>query len=362
MEARVAALFSKKRGIMVNSGSSALYLAMEIIGLPTGSEVITPALTFSTTVGCIVKSACVPAFVDVEPDTFNIDVNAIIEMISSRTKAILVPNLIGNLPEWNAIRAIADKYNLIVIEDSADTLGGTLGGQPTGALSDVSITSFYGSHVINCAGNGGMLCVNNDDWARQALLLRSWGRSSSLFVESENVENRFNANLDGIEYDAKFVFERIGYNLEPSEVGAAFGLVQLKSLERNISAREQNFKKQLEFFSRYNKWFRLPRQAPETRTGWLAFPLIVKDDAPFKRREMQIFLERQNIQTRVVFTGNVMRQPCLNGVEFKTNKGRAYPNADRVMRGGVLLACHHGLTDPMLDHVHASFTKFSEKF
>jgi CDP-6-deoxy-D-xylo-4-hexulose-3-dehydrase len=359
MESRVAALFSKKHGIMVNSGSSALFLAMQILDLPQGSEVVTPVLTFATTVGSIVKNALVPAFVDVEADTFNIDVHKLESMIGPKTKAILVPNLIGNIPDWKTIRALADKHDLLVIEDSADTLGGTIGGKPTGYYSDISITSFYGSHVINCAGNGGMLCVNRDEWARRALLFRSWGRSSSLFVESENVENRFAVELEGIPYDAKFVFEDIGYNLEPNEMGAAFGLVQLDKLETNIRAREQAFANQLAFFSKFERWFIMPRQTAETRTGWLAFPVIVRDDAPFTRRDLQIFLERRNIQTRVVFTGNILRQPGFKNINCRTSPHRNYPNADGVMRGGMLLACHHGLTAPMLEHVHQSFEIFA---
>lgn len=359
MESRVAKLFDKKFGIMVNSGSSALYLAMEIAKLPPGSEVITPALTFATTVGCIVKNGLVPAFVDVEPNTFNIDVQQIEAMVTAKTKAILVPNLIGNIPDWKVIRDLADKHGLLVIEDSADTLGGEIKGGSTGRYSDISITSFYGSHVINCAGNGGMLCVNREDWAQQAFLLRSWGRSSSLFVESENVDARFAVKLDDIEYDAKFVFEQIGYNLEPSEMGAAFGVVQLDKLNKNIEIREKNFLTQLQFFESYAKWFELPRQTSETRTGWLAFPLIVRPDAPFTRREMQTYLEQRNIQTRVVFTGNILRQPGFKNINCRKNAKAEYPNADRVMRGGVLLACHHGLTDEMMAHVHKCFQEFA---
>jgi CDP-6-deoxy-D-xylo-4-hexulose-3-dehydrase len=361
MEARVAALFDKPHGIMVNSGSSANYLAVELLNLPAGSEVITPALTFMTTVAPIVRSGLVPAFVDVSEGTYNIDEDAVEAMITDRTGAMLVPSLIGNLPDWDRLRAIADKYGLKVIEDSADTLGATVRGTSSGARSDISTTSFYGSHVINAAGNGGMICVRDAEMARRALLLRSWGRSSSLFVESENVENRFNVSLDGIEYDAKFVFEALGYNFEPSELGAAFGLVQLDKLETNISLRESNFARHLAFFAGYADWFILPRQLPESRTGWLAFPLTIRPEAPFTRRELQIYLERCDIQTRVVFTGNVLRQPAMKGVEVRRAPG-GYPVADAVMRGGMLLACHHGLTDEQIDFVHSSFIDFAKQF
>lgn len=358
MEASVAALFAKSHGIMVNSGSSANYLAVELLGLPAGAEVITPALTFATTVAPIVKNGLVPAFVDVEPDTFNIDVEQVEAMIGPNTRAMMVPSLIGNLPDWDRLAELAAAHDLLVVEDSADTLGATLRGSSTGTRSHISTTSFYGSHVINCAGNGGMLCVNRDDWAEEAKLLRSWGRSSSLFVDSENPEHRFGVTLEGIPYDAKFVFERIGYNLEPSEIGAAFGLVQLRRLQSNIDARVANFDAHLRFFSDYSDWFTLPRQCEESRTGWLALPLILRDEAPFTRRQLQTYLEGCGIQTRTVFTGNILRQPGYRDIVRREASG-GYPNADRVMRSGMLVACHHGLSETDLAYVHDRFRDFA---
>lgn len=357
-EARVAALFNKQHGVMVNSGSSALQLAVELLALPEGSEVITPALTFATTVAPLVRAGLVPAFVDVEPDTFNIDVAQMEAMITPATRAIMVPSLIGNLPDWDAIAAIAARHKLVVVEDSADTLGATLRGTSTGTRSAISTTSFYGSHVINCAGNGGMLCMDRDDWADEARLLRSWGRSSSLFVESERIENRFDVDVGGIPYDAKFVFSRLGYNLEPSEMGAAFGLVQLDRLDGNITAREVNFTAQRDFFAGYREWFILPRQMEASRTGWLAYPMIVRDDAPFTRRDLQIHFERANVQTRTVFTGNILRQPGFATIQRRESPA-GYPNADQVMRGGMLLACHHGLVPAQLAYLHEVFTRFA---
>ena len=362
LERRIADMFEKKHGVMVNSGTSALYLTVEAMDLPAGSEVITPALTFSSTVSCLVKNNLVCAFVDAAEQTFCIDVNKIEEMINDKTKAVCIPNLIGNICEWEDIHALCQKYNLAIIEDSADTLGGTLNGHSSGHWSDASITSFYGSHIINGAGNGGMLCLNDDKAAQKARLLRSWGRNSSLFSEhSEKIENRFNVKVDGIPYDAKFVFSAIGYQLEPSEISAAFALVQLDDLDNNIRLREENFDKQTAFFKQYEEFFKLPRQTPNSRTGWLAYPLVVRKDAPFERQEFQIFMEKLNIQTRVVFTGNILRQPGFKSIPARTCKD-GYPVADDVMQGGVLLACHHGLTDDMLAHVHQTVEDFVSRF
>ncbi|MCF6775561.1 aminotransferase class I/II-fold pyridoxal phosphate-dependent enzyme [Thiotrichales bacterium 19X7-9] len=361
MEEKVANLYAKNYGIMVNSGSSANYLAIELLNLPEGSEVITPALTFSTTVAPLIKSGLIPVFIDVKPGTYNIDVDQVESMIKSNTKAMMIPNLLGNLPDWRKLRQLADKYDLITVEDSCDTLGAEIDGKSSGRFVDISTTSFYGSHVINCAGNGGMLCVNDKELNARAKLLRSWGRSSSLFVESEAIENRFNVDIEGIRYDAKFVFEALGYNLEPSEMGAAFGLVQLAKLQQNIDARIKWFNQQYEFFKAYQDWFILPETLENARTGWLAFPLTVKQNAPFTRTEMQIYLEKENIQTRTVFTGNILRQPGFKSIPHRANE-IGYTNADDVMRGGILLACHHGLTQTMIDYVHEHVTKFLSQY
>ena len=360
-ESKIAKLFDKDSCLYVNSGSSALYIGIESFNFPKGSEVITPALTFGTTIGCLIKNNLIPVFVDVEPLSYCIDPNQIEEMITDKTVAILAPNLMGNICKWDEISKIAKSNNLIVIEDSADTLGGTLNGKSSGYYSDMSITSFYGSHIINCAGNGGALMLNDQNVIDKAKLLRSWGRSSSLFDEkSEAIENRFNIDIGGIDYDAKFVFEIAGYNLEGNELGAAFGLVQLESLDRNIQIRERNFKIQNEFFSQYDDIFSIPQQTNNTKTGWLAYPILINKNAKFKRKDFQIFLEKRNIQTRVVFTGNIIRQPMMKNVIYKTNDN-GYPNADAVMERGVLLPLHHGMKDSMFERLHKTIEEFLQK-
>ena len=357
-EKKIASLFDKKESIYVNSGSSALYIGIEAFNFNQGAEVITPALTFGTTVGCLLKNSLVPVFVDVEPLTYCIDVSSIEKVITDKTVAILAPNLMGNLCDWPKIREIADKHNLIVIEDSADTLGATINGKNSGYYSDMSITSFYGSHIINCAGNGGALALNDKKIIEKAKLLRSWGRSSSLYDEkSESIENRFNVDLDGIEYDAKFVFETSGYNLEGSEVGAAFGLAQLEKLKDNIITRQKIFKLQSNFFKKHNKFFYNPQETKNVDTAWLAFPVLIKEDAPFTRKELQIYLEKRNIQTRVVFTGNILRQPMMKNQIYKVLDD-GYPNSDSIMRRGMLLPVHHGLTSQMIQRLHSTIDQF----
>ena len=360
-ESKVAAKYSKDYAIMVNSGSSALYLSVEALNLPKGSEVITPALTFGTTVASIVNNGLVPVFVDVKPDTYCIDETQIEAKINNNTSAIVAPDLMGNICEWPYIRDLADKHNLKILVDSADTIGATYDGISTGSFADVVITSFYGSHIINGAGNGGMIATSDKKLAEKCSLLRSWGRSSSLFVESEAIENRFNIDLEGIQYDAKFVFEELGYQLEPSEISAAFALIQFEKLDENMELRNKHFDSHLDFLSKYNEFFSLPKQNPKAFTCWLAFPMIVNEDAPFNRTDMQIFLEKRNIQTRVVFTGNVLRQPMMKNVKYVGNPDD-FPNADRVMKQGILLACHHGLTNEMMNHLYESIDLFISQY
>jgi CDP-6-deoxy-D-xylo-4-hexulose-3-dehydrase len=344
-EEKIAKLFAHRHGIMTNSGSSALYLLIESLRLPEGSEVITPALTFSTTVGCLVKNNLKPHFVDVGYDTFCVDFENIKSAINSNTSAILAPDLMGNVCEWDKIHSLAKEHNIKVIIDSADTLGATLDGVSTGEYADAAITSFYGSHVINGAGNGGMLITSDNMVMEKSRLLRSWGRSSSLFSDNEAIENRFNVDLNGFKYDAKFV------------------LVQLKKLELNTKNRINNFNANTNFFSdkRYKDFFILPNQNPRSQSGWLAYPMIVKEDAPFTRTEMQIFLEERNIQTRVIFTGNILRQPGFKDIDC-IGSPDDYENADNAMRGGILLALHHGLTQEMQEHLFDSSAQFLDVY
>tara|TARA_B100000029_G_C17580902_1_gene959638 strand:+ start:493 stop:1683 length:1191 start_codon:yes stop_codon:yes gene_type:complete len=358
-EKKISSLFSKKHGIMVNSGSSALFLAIKVLNLKNNYNVITPVFTFGTTVASIIQNGLIPNFIDIEKDTYCIDVNKIEKQIDSKTIAICVPNLIGNLPDWKKIKFLAKKYKLFIIEDSADTINAKINNKSTGSYSDISITSFYGSHIINCAGNGGMLCTSDKNFADEARIYRSWGRSSSLFRDSENINKRLNYKLDGINYDAKFIFEKIGYNFEPSEIGAAFGLVQIKKLSENIKIRNKNFNAHYKFLEKYNDIFVLPKILPDVKTNFLAFPIQFKENSKLKRNELQKFLEKNKIQTRVIFTGNILRQPGFKKIKYISHN-KNYNNADTVMRNGMLIGCHHGLSNNDINFIHKKITKFIE--
>jgi CDP-6-deoxy-D-xylo-4-hexulose-3-dehydrase len=353
MERRVADLFEKKRGVMCNSGSSALYLAYEAIDLQPGDEIITSAVTFSTDVAPVVRKGAVPVFVDVTPDTFQIDVNRIAEMITPKTRAIMAPNLIGNCPDWDVIRGIADEHHLLVIEDSCDALGQTLRGTPTGTRADISLTSFALSHIITAAGTGGMVCFDNDELADRALLFRRWGRRSELqlFGSLKGKENRFFSALDdGLEYDNIFIFDENGWNFEPSELSAAFGLVQLDKLDDNLARRQRSFAITSSHLAKYPHLFILPQLTDGIETGWHMFPFIIQPDSGIRRADLQQWMESHGVDTRMVWTGNITRQPMLRGQEFRVPSD-GLPNADRVMEWGLIVPNNHSLSDDDCNYI-----------
>lgn len=352
-EQGVAQLFGKRRGVMCNSGSSALYLAIELLGLEPGDEIVTPALTFSTDLAPMVRAGLVPVFVDVESDTYNIDVAAIEAMIGPRTKAILAPNLIGNVPDWDAIRALADARGLVVVEDSCDALASTLRGTPTGTRADISVTSFALSHIITAAGTGGMVCVDDPELADRALLLRRWGRRSEvqLFGSAKGVERRFFSEIDGdLEYDNLFIFDAVGWNFEPSELSAAFGLVQLDKLPANLAARKRNFARLSERFARRADVFVLPRTTVGADTAWHMFPVLIRPESGVVRGAFQAHMEAHGVDTRMVWTGNALRQPAFRSIAHRA-PAAGLPNTDRVMEQGLILPSNHSLTDDDVDYI-----------
>ncbi len=359
-ERGIAELFGKRRGIMCNSGSSALYLAVELLNLEPGDEVVTSAVTFSTDIAPLVRAGAGVAVVDVEPDTYNVDVGALEEMVGPRTKAVLLPNLIGNAPDWDAVRAMADKHGLRVVEDSCDALGATLRGTPTGTRSHISVTSFALSHIITAAGTGGMVCVDEDELSDRCLLLRRWGRRSEvqLFGSQKGSVSRFFSTIDGdIEYDNLFIFDAVGWNFEPSELAAAFGLVQLEKLGENLAARKRNFARLAEHFSQRPDVFVLPRTTAELDTAWHMFPVLIRPESGVRRSALQQHMEAHGVDTRMVWTGNVTRQPAFRDAGIRVPAG-GLPNADRVMEQGLVLPSNHGLADDDIDYIWETAEEF----
>jgi CDP-6-deoxy-D-xylo-4-hexulose-3-dehydrase len=336
-EEKIAKEFGKKFGVFVNSGSSACLLAIASMDLPKGSKIITPACTFSTTLAPIIQLGYKPVFVDVGLNDYVADIIQVINAVTEEVKAIMLPNLIGNKPKWKLLRQILkniDREDIILIEDSADTVTETLD-------SDISTTSFYASHVITAGGMGGMVMFNDEKYAKRALMFRDWGRIGD---NSEDMSERFAHDVDGLPYDYKFLYGVLGYNMKCSEMSAAFGLVQLERFQTFKNKRRDNIKRYLENLKDVKELI-LPDDSIEP--NWLAIPLQTE-----RRLELLNFLESNNIQTRVTFAGNVTRHPIYREYlqEFK--------NSDLIMKNGFLLGAHHGMGLDDVDYVCDKIKEF----
>ena len=359
-EEKAAKIFGKKYGLMVNSGSSANLLGLAAFDFKKDSEIITPSLTFATTVAPIYQVNCIPYFIDVIDRKYIANISQIESCINKKTVAIMIPNLLGNIADWKKIFNLAKKYNLKIIEDSADTIGYKYNGATTGKLSDVVTTSFYGAHLITGAGFGGLVCFNDKKLFEKAKMLREYGRSSATFNQKINLKSRFREKLSGVQYDLKYFFSEMGYNFIPSEISAAFGLEQLKKLRFIVNKRIRIFKILDNFFKK-NKFFKTPIQEKNIRTGWLAYPILLSEKAPFKRAELQIYLEKKGIQTRPIFSGNILKQPLMKKRKFRVHK-HATKNSEYVMKNGILIGCHHGLKNSEINYMLLTINNFLNKF
>ncbi len=336
-EKQIAKRFGKKYGVFVNSGSSACLLAIAALDLPKGSKIITPACTFSTTLAPIIQLGYIPVFVDVNLASYCAIIDQVLDKIDNQVKAIMLPNLIGNKPDWPKLKKGLKEVNredIILIEDSADTITET-------PETDVATTSFYASHVITAGGVGGMVMYNNQKHVTKCLQYRDWGR---LGDDSEIMDDRFNHVVDGIPYDHKFLYSVLGYHMKACEMNAAFGLVQLERFKKFSSIRRTNFERYLKNLQGIGDLV-LPNDS--LKPNWLAIPLQTE-----KRFELLTFLEDNNIQTRVTFAGNVTRHPIYR--DYLEN----FKNSDTIMKNGFLLGAHHGMTTEDVDYVCDKIKKF----
>ena len=336
-EDKVAQLFNKKYGIFVNSGSSANLLVTQII--PKG-EVITPALTFATTLTPLLQCGLTPVFVDSEIDTFLPTIASIKAKITPRTTAIMIPNLLGNKMDSKALRALCDERGILYIEDSCDTITDSNGHFVT--------TSFYGSHIITAMGAGGMVMSDDKRMIDRIRTMRDWGRGVDV---SENISERYKYEIMGIPYDGKFWYTEQGFNMRPVEAQAAFGLEQLKRLPGFAQKRKDNFKALYDFFSQY-EYFNLPKS--QFDPNWLAFPITLKD-APFTRFELVEFFEKNGIQTRPIFSGNICKHPAF------LKEDEHHPNADYVMEHGILLGIHQGMGYDEINYIKNTYHDFTNR-
>jgi len=332
-EQKVATIFGKQCGVMVNSGSSANIIALVVAGVGPGTEVITSALSFATVLAPVAQLGATPVFVDAEERTYvsaATDIKPVLDKITPKTKAIFLPNLVGAKPNWKALKEAlkgTQHEHILLIEDSCDTLTHT-------PESDIAVTSFYASHVITAGGGGGMVMFNSEEFKKKALMYRDWGR---IGTNSEDPSVRFEYKVDGIEYDFKFLYGVKGWNMKSTEMNAAFGLAQLKKLDKFFGIRRRNHARYLE---RLKDCPFLTLPIEREQYNWLAFPLTTPH-----RGKLLRYLEENDVQTRVCFAGNITRHPAFR--EYF----QEFPVADQVMKDGFLLGAHHGLSLEDIDRV-----------
>lgn len=360
--------------VLANSGSSANLLAMaalmsrEMPGhLNPGDEVITPATTFPTTINPVFQNGLKPVVVDVDLGTYNLTPQEIEEALSDRTRAIFLLHQLGNPCRMEEIMAIAKRHKLFVIEDNCDALGAKYNGKPTGTFGDISTLSFYVAHHISM-GEGGAVVTNNRGLAKTVRSLRDWGRACSCPVcevalnPHKRCERRFKQQIGILPqgYDTKYVYTNLGYNLKPLELQAAMGRVQLGRLEEFIRKRNKNFALLYELFSCYEEFFVLPRVEEGAEPSWFAFPLTIRDGAPFFRSELIQYLEESNIETRLLFAGNILRHPAYQGLSFRIVG--SLPNAEKVMRDSFFLGVYPGIDEGRMDYIIKQVKGFMAKY
>ncbi len=371
LERRLTKFIGANSTLLTNSGSSASLLCMAALKsnfyadrIEPGSEIITPSCTFATTVAAIVNNGFVPVFVDVDLETFNVNPNSLSQAVSKKTRAVFLPHTLGNPNEMDAIMDIAKKFNLHVIEDNCDALGSEYDGKKTGSFGVLATCSFYPAHHMTLAGEGGAIFINDLRLQRVILTLRNWGRGcwcSSLEKNSDGAcRNRFNFSIDNIPIDHKYFFLELGYNLKPVELQAAMGLAQLRRFPKMAKARRENFAKFYNFFKNFENFFVLPKSSKKADPCWFSFPLTLRDNTPFTRREITTFLEKNKIETRTVFAGNILRQPAMRRVFCR--KVGDLKNSDKILKDTFFIGVWPGITELARNYIMEMFSSFLKKY
>ncbi|MEA3339549.1 MAG: lipopolysaccharide biosynthesis protein RfbH [Chloroflexota bacterium] len=367
----LARFLGLRHALAVNSGSSANLVAVTALcshrldrPLLPGDEVITPAVGFPTTVAPIVQNRLTPVFVDCELGTYNLDPEQLEPSLSERTRALFFAHTLGNPVDIESVMAFARAHDLYVIEDACDALGSAYDGKVVGAFGDLATLSFYPAHHIT-TGEGGAVVTSDPNLARIAQSIRDWGRDCRCRYDSPPngaCGRRFEWQIPGLDepYDHRYLYTEIGYNLKMTDVQAAIGLAQLEKLPDFIAARKCNFSRLYEGLKPYEELLILPIWSERADPSWFAFPITVRPGAPFTRRDLVVFLEERNIETRLLFAGNIVRQPGYSHIKHRTVGD--LPNSDIVLRSTFFIGVYPGLDDARIAYILQTFTDFFRKF
>jgi len=370
-ERRLAETVGVQDALVVNSGSSANLIAITALrsqrlerSLQPGDEVITSAMGFSTTVAPIVQNQLVPVFVDCQLGTYNIDVSQLEAALSDRTRAIFVAHSLGIPAEMETLVSFARVHDLYLIEDACDALGATYGGQQVGSFGDLSTVSFYAAHHIT-TGEGGAIFTNDPTLAKICRSLRDWGRDCWCTHDSPPegaCGHRFDWKIPGLDepYDHRYLFVEVGYNMKMTDVQAAIGLVQIERLAEFIHARRRNFNRLFAALKPYEAHLILPVWSQQTEPSWFAFPITVHPTAPFTRHDLVAWLEERNIETRLLFAGNIARQPAYRHIQHRSIG--ELTNSDIVLQSSFFVGVYPGMDEAQLQYVIQAFADFFSQF
>ncbi len=366
-EEQLARFLGLKRALAVNSGSSANLVALTSLRsrqldrpLEPGDEVITSAVGFPTTVAPIVQNNLVPVFVDCLLGTYNLDPGQLEQALSQRTRAIVAAHTLGNPVDMGPVMTFAHEHGLYVIEDTCDALGSTYSGQKAGSFGDLATLSFYPAHHIT-TGEGGAVVTSDSKLAHIAQSLRDWGRDCRCSHDSPPegaCGHRLEWEIPGLDepYDHRYLYTEIGYNLKMTDLQAAIGLAQLEKLPDFILARRRNFDAIYAGLKQYEDHLLLPAWSELAQPAWFAFPITVRAEAPFSRRDITRFLEGRQVETRYLFAGNILRQPAFRDIECRSVG--ELPNSDVAAQSTFFIGVFPGLDEARIAHMLEAFSDF----
>ncbi|OAS19057.1 lipopolysaccharide biosynthesis protein RfbH [Paenibacillus oryzisoli] len=357
-EQKFASFIGTRYALLTNSGSSANLLALSALTSPLlkdrrlqpGDEVITVAAGFPTTVNPIIQNGLVPVFLDVKLPTYNIDTTLLESAVSPRTKAIMIAHTLGNLFDLAEVKRVADKHGLWLIEDCCDAVGSEYGGRKAGTFGDLATVSFYPAHHITM-GEGGAVLMNSPLLKKIVESFRDWGRDCWCEPGKDNTCcRRFGWQLGDLPfgYDHKYTYSHIGYNLKVTDMQAAIGVAQMQKLPDFIAKRKANFNRLKEALQPLEEYLLLPEPTPNSVPSWFGFPITVRDESPVTREQLTAALERNRIGTRLLFAGNLLRQPAYKHTTHRIVGNLT--NTDVIMNRTFWIGVHPGLTQEMLDY------------
>ncbi len=371
-QAKFSGYLGVKNVILTNSGSSANLLAISSLKSDTlknrlkdGDEIITTALAFPSTVAPIIQNTLVPVFVDVEPGTYNIDTFQLRRALSKKTRAVFITHTLGNPCRMDEIVRFVRRHNLILIEDVCDALGAKFTGKKIGTFGDISTYSFYPAHHITL-GEGGALATDDTSIFRAALSLRDWGRACYCGYNEKNpngsCNNRFGFKYAGLPagYDHKYTYTHIGYNLKPLDIQAAMWQEQLKKLPAFLKQRSRNFEFLFKLFANYGRYLSLPQHYKDAEPAWFCFPVTVKKNSGIRRSDFVQYLEKNNIETRMIFAGNILRQPGFRNIKCRVVG--ELKNTDYIMNNSFFIGIYPGLKQEHMNYVADKINDFFAEY